>query len=222
MVFKPHGLPTAPLREDETHTLLGWYLVRFPEAAAVAGKKNIEHGLIHRLDTPTEGLVLIAKNQAAYDKFQEAQSGDLIRKTYQALCDLEGGNDAWKLVGGLPHTIQSRFRAWGPGGREVRPVFEGDRRYESAGRDYTTILEALDLSLPGKALCRCSLTRGYRHQVRAHLASLHIPIEGDSLYNRLNASAEPENAAAPVLALSAVSITFPDPDSSASITISLP
>lgn len=222
VVFKPHGMATAPLREEERTTLLAWYLALVPGAAGVIGKKSIERGLVHRLDTPTEGLVLIAKTQKAYDSFQEAQNADQIRKTYRALCDLDEEAETRLMIDNLPFSIESRFRSWGPGGREVRPVFPDDRRFDGSGRDYQTIVEAIDLSLPGKALCRCSLSRGYRHQVRAHLASRHMPIQGDSLYNKRYVPGDTAIEVLTVLALSAVGITFPDPDTRSSITISLP
>ncbi len=201
IAFKPHGMPTAPIREGEGGTLLSWYLERVPEAASVSGKKEMERGLIHRLDTPTEGLVLIAKTQETYDFFKEAQEGDSILKRYTALCDRMGG----ELPENLPYEIISRFRAWGPKGREVRPVFPGDRRFEEAGRDYRTLLESAESAASGRILCVCTLTRGYRHQVRAHLASQGFPIHGDPLYNPAPGGK--------VLMLSATGLEFPDPDS---------
>ncbi len=220
VVFKPHGMPTAPLRDGEHGTLLAWFLALAPEAASVRGKKIVEHGLIHRLDTPTEGMVLIAKDQSAYDALQESQNADLIRKTYRALCDHERRAELERIVKGLPLSIESRFRPWGPGGREVRPVFPADRRYDGAGRDYRTVLESVEISEDEGVRCTCELTRGYRHQVRAHLASLGLPIQGDDLYNRLHS--ENDTGSKGILALSAVGLSFPDPNSKATITIWLP
>ena len=67
VLYKPRGMPTAPLSENEEGTLVSWFLKRCPEAALVKGKKDIEAGLVHRLDTATSGLVLMAKNQESYD-----------------------------------------------------------------------------------------------------------------------------------------------------------
>jgi len=219
-VFKPHGMPTAPLRAGENGTLLAWFLALAPEAASVRGKKSVENGLIHRLDTPTEGLVLIAKDQSAYDALQESQNADLIRKTYRAICDPESRAELDRIVKGLPLAIESRFRAWGPGGREVRPVFPADRRYDAAGRDYRTVLVSAEFTEGEGVRCACELTRGYRHQVRAHLASIGLPIQGDDLYNRRYTGSD--TGSLRILALSAVGLSFPDPITKAPITISLP
>ena len=58
---------------------------------------------------------------------------------------------------------------------------------------------------------RCRLSRGYRHQVRAHLAALGLPIAGDPLYAPQGAEAQPESAQVG-LQLYAVSLEFPDPE----------
>ncbi len=85
VVYKPPHLPTAPLRENEEHTLVHWFLSgQDAEARAVHGKKAIEAGLLHRLDTETRGLVLFAKTQACYDFLQEAQNKETITKEYYA------------------------------------------------------------------------------------------------------------------------------------------
>jgi 23S rRNA pseudouridine1911/1915/1917 synthase len=190
---KPHGMPSAPLTAGEEGTLLGWFLERCPEAACVAGRKTIECGLLHRLDTGTSGLVLVAKTQGAFDCLLEAQTRGAIRKSYYAFCTraAPAAGDATLLPGVLvpPLVVRSRFRAFGPGRREVRPLFAGQRGYEEAETDYETAIdgfEALeDPSAQEKALygISCTLLRGYRHQVRAHLASLGFPLAGDPLYN---------------------------------------
>ena len=55
---KPHNMPTAPLSENEKETALNSVLELFPEGRCVFGKKPVEHGLVHRLDTATHGLFL--------------------------------------------------------------------------------------------------------------------------------------------------------------------
>lgn len=211
IVYKPHGMPTAPLAEGQPGTLLYWYLQQVPEAAAVRGKKAIERGLIHRLDTPTEGLVLIAKTQETYESFQHSQEQDRITKQYEAVCDSAARLD----MRDIPRKIESRFRSWGPGAREVRPVFRNDLRFAGAGRDYVTLLESCFSLEDGRLRCVCSLTRGYRHQVRTHLASIGLPIVGDALYNPRYRDLPREDLSGNdiMLLLCATGLIFPDPDS---------
>ena len=208
--------------------------------AQVRGKKAIEAGLLHRLDTDTRGLVLFAKDQKVYDFLAARQEAGQIIKTYCAFVEPSlsrameySGYDfdatelsmlkelsaaqgqvivQERIAAQLPLTLESQFRNFGPGAKRVVPVFPGSRHYKKDGRLYTTVIEAADI-LPSPPLIRvrCRLSRGYRHQVRAHLAAAGLPIVGDPLYAPQGAEAPPE-AAQVSLQLYAVSLAFPDPE----------
>ncbi len=232
--------------------------------AQVRGKKAIEAGLLHRLDTDTRGLVLFAKEQAVYDFLAAQQEAGQMIKTYCAfvepspsrameyngygfgateLSTLKGLSDAQRgiaaqeqvvvqewIAAQLPLTLESQFRNFGPGAKRVAPVVSGSRHYKKDGRLYTTVIETIDIlpspidgndtvpetvceSLSPPPLIRlcCRLSRGYRHQVRAHLAAAGLPIVGDPLYAPQGTEAPPE-AAQVSLQLYAVSLAFPDPE----------
>lgn len=135
-----------------------------------------------------------------------------------------------RIAAQLPLTLESQFRNFGPGAKRVAPVVSGSRHYKKDGRLYTTVIETIDIlpspidgndtvpetvceSLSPPPLIRlcCRLSRGYRHQVRAHLAAAGLPIVGDPLYAPQGAEAPPE-AAQVSLQLYAVSLAFPDPE----------
>ena len=69
IIYKPKNIPSAPLTIDDNNNALSMALHFFPEIKNVVGKKQIEYGLIHRIDTSTDGLLLIATTQQAYDFF---------------------------------------------------------------------------------------------------------------------------------------------------------
>ena len=268
VVYKPPHLPTAPLRADERNTLVYWFL-HSPEVqkqsaeyglrsreAQVRGKKAIEEGLLHRLDTDTRGLVLFAKDQAVYDFLAARQEAGQMIKNYCAFVEpnrvpeidngygfgatelsmLKERSTAQKgiaaqeqvvvqerIAAQLPLTLESQFRNFGPGAKRVVPVFPGSRHYKKDGRLYTTVIEAADI-LPSPPLIRvrCRLSRGYRHQVRVHLAAVGLPIVGDPLYAPQGAEAQPESGQVS-LQLYAVSLAFPDPENPRqSIRVALP
>ena len=201
--------------------------------AQVRGKKAIEAGLLHRLDTDTRGLVLFAKEQAVYDFLAARQEAGQIIKTYCAFVEPCRPDAAVHRIA----AVESQFRNFGPGAKMVAPVFPGSRQYKKDGRLYTTVIEALEeLPLPVEELrlsvdipppspvdvsastsplirVRCRLSRGYRHQVRAHLASIGLPIVGDPLYAPQKAETVrgAENRGVG-LQLYAVKLEFPDPE----------
>ncbi len=204
VVDKPSGLPSAPLHEGDDSALTRM-MARFPEIASVQGRKLVERGLVHRLDTATSGLLLIAANQDFYDRIIAEQEAGRFVKSYAADCDacFQAAPVAGFPGRPLPADFQtafasgissvplrelkmeSRFRPWGPHGREVRPVTAesglASQRKASPGSYQTAI--RLEFLSDGTCRAFCRIHRGYRHQVRCHLAWLGFPVKGDVIYN---------------------------------------
>ena len=217
VIYKPKGLPSAPLSADDKNNALSQALEAFPELAQVQGKKEIEYGLLHRLDTATDGLMVIAATQECYYFLCNEQREGRFIKYYQAQCNINPDNA--KLLGGFPDTpatkqsliIQSYFRPYGPGRKEVRPVTEASCKaaLSKLGKQklYSTQIEIISLNeSSGTAITECRITEGYRHQVRCHLAWAGYPVAGDSLYNYLDIK-KAEN----ILKFSATKISFEYP-----------
>ena len=134
VIYKPHNLPSAPLSSEDKFNALYQASELFPEINSVSGKKPVEKGLIHRLDTVTSGLVLIATEQSFYEKLLEIQAEDRFIKYYRAECDI--CNDNADTLDGFPPFVvsgdsegckdivytKSWFRPYGDGHKEVRPV----------------------------------------------------------------------------------------------------
>ena len=87
VLHKPSDLPSAPLNENDTDNAFYECAKLFPELLIVHGKKQCEHGLLHRLDTATNGLLVIAASDEAYTALQLSQQNGLFEKTYTAVCD---------------------------------------------------------------------------------------------------------------------------------------
>ncbi len=193
IIDKPSGLASAPLSEGEDSAFTQTAML-FPILYDVEGKKTVEHGLLHRIDTATRGLLLIASNQQFYDYLYESQQKGLFVKQYSAeiqrvsaeyqldgFCSYENKVDDEELLLGVE--IQSFFRAYGPKGKSVRPVSStaGKAALKKSGTElYTT-----KIKYDGDNKVVCSIKKGYRHQVRCHLAWIGYPIKGDNLYNPL-------------------------------------
>jgi 23S rRNA pseudouridine1911/1915/1917 synthase len=210
VVDKPAGLPSAPLSEaDAAPNALRLIAGEFPGVMRVRGRKAAEHGLVHRIDTEASGLLLFALTQEAYDFFADEQRHGRFRKSYTAFCHRLP--DTASRLGGFPpapadvvrggFVCRSRFCPWGRGRREVRPVTADSApavRKKAGAAVYETAVSALsiaenappqqaqpDSAADGGAVYRLAAetARGFRHQVRCHLAWRGFPVIGDTLYH---------------------------------------
>jgi len=220
VVFKPPRMHCAPLatQSGAGDTLLDWYAATFPRVTELRGRKKGEGGLVHRLDFETNGLVLFAKNQRSLDHLMALQTGGNFVKEYSAVCQgtapalpsfppAPAGFDG--RTGFVPGSyIESFFRPFGPGRKQVRPVPDagGGETASDRGARYRTEL----VGVSGQGLCgggsvgfAVRLRRGFRHQVRCHLAWIGFPILNDPLYGR--------EAAEGFMALRACGLFFDDP-----------
>lgn len=207
---KPAGMHTAPLVRGDTGTLLELVLDAFPEIGALPGIKPVEPGLVHRLDRETSGLVVVARTAGAFESLRHAFASEAVRKDYAAACAPTGAAGAEdEGLGPRPLRMESRFAPYGPGRRMVRAVLSGERsaRLLAAASPALYATEARVMNRRGgRALVRAWILRGFRHQVRVHLAFLGFPIFGDPLYG----VAAPQGSA-PRMYLHAGRIELPHP-----------
>ncbi|MFA6688812.1 MAG: RNA pseudouridine synthase [Sphaerochaetaceae bacterium] len=233
VVDKPAGLPTVPLKKDPPgkRTLLGDLASLYPEILSVQTQRPWEGGAVHRLDTATSGLVVVARTASAWRALSAAQRAGLYTKEYAALSagpPTDGGGfrdgfppfpyDDPAALGGCAVRIGSLFRPWGEGRKAVRPVGRdaADTILKKSSPTWyvTEVCYAGDeafRAIPCKRFV-CRLSAGFRHQVRCHLAWAGWPLAGDSLYGGVEADR---------LGLRAFAIRFPDPDTTASVEFRL-
>lgn len=203
VAVKKAGVHSAPLKADDADSALSFVAQNFPQVLTVQGKKAVEGGLIHRIDYDTAGLLLFALNQDFYNHIMAYQDEGLFKKGYVARCHYD--SRCTELLGGFPPlpvsldfsadhqvcTVESSFRAFGPGRKQVRPVTEQSGKFSQrkagGSKQGSSPIYATELSITkthGKNfVVEASITKGYRHQVRCHLAWCNLPILADPLYN---------------------------------------
>ena len=121
---------------------------------------NVYLGLVHRLDRPVGGIMVLAKTSKAAGRITEAIKNHEFQKTYLAvLCGkLEGA--------GILEEIE----------KENRTVVDAAGKY--AKLEY----EVIDYQ-DNKTLVKINLITGRSHQIRVQFASRHLPLWGDQKYN---------------------------------------
>lgn len=173
---KAPGVPVAPTRASAVGTLLH-------ALARRSGRSLREIHPVHRLDTPTSGVVLVALDAAAAGFLGRALQEGRVRKTYVARVagrpEHETGEWSWPL-------------------REESPGFV---RVDSGGKPALTRYRVVR-GEGGTALLELEPVTGRTHQLRVHAARAGCPILGDRKYGG------PE---APRLMLHAWRIAFPLP-----------
>ena len=180
VIDKPVGLLVHADGKTEATTVVDWFLARCPDAQGVgeqandqAGNELDRSGIVHRLDRETSGVMILAKNQKAYEHLKYQFHERLVLKEYRAL--VYGRiNDRWGTINR-------------PIGRSVK-----DHRRRSAERGAKGVLrEAItDFERIGMgefndepfSYVKLFPKTGRTHQLRAHLRAIDRPIVGDTLY----------------------------------------
>jgi tRNA pseudouridine32 synthase/23S rRNA pseudouridine746 synthase len=179
VVDKPHFLATMPRGGHVAQTAL----VRLRRSLELT-----QLSPAHRLDRLTAGVLLLTARREVRGAYQTLFAGGLVHKTYLARAAVDPALE-------FPLTLRSRI------------IKERSRlqAFEEAGEpNAETLIEHL-----GDGLYRLSPRTGRTHQLRVHMASLGLPIVGDSLYPNV-IDVAPDDFSRP-LQLLAHSLAFDDP-----------
>lgn len=177
LVFnKPSGLLVHPDGKSKKLSFSEWLPSAFPETLGVGGTvdlavggKTARNGIVHRLDRETSGLIVVARNQKAFDFLQKQFMDRGVSKTYHAF--VYGQMRGEKGVISFPiGRSRSDFRQWNA---------EGDTRGQirPAETEYKTLIARKDFSF-----VEVLPKTGRTHQIRVHFKALGHPVVSDSLY----------------------------------------
>lgn len=160
-------------------------------------EKNIHlerHGIVHRLDKETSGLLLVAKTKTAMENLQAQFKNRIVGKTYLAL--VHGLVIPKKDEINLPITRN-------PFNRMRFGVFVG-------GRESITRYEVIEYINNNYSLLTVFPKTGRTHQIRVHMKHRGYPLVADGLYGGRKTSNQ-DRRWCPRLFLQAASINFIHP-----------
>jgi 23S rRNA pseudouridine1911/1915/1917 synthase len=166
VIDKPAGLVVHPGSGNEAGTLVNGLLARYPELAAVGDPQR--PGIVHRLDKDTTGLLVVARNTAAYDALVTMLGRRQVERLYLAIVwgqpaaphgviDAPLGRSAWRATR-MAVSVE---------GKEARTRYDVRRSF----RDPAPC-----------SLVECRLETGRTHQIRVHLAAIGHSVVGDRDY----------------------------------------
>jgi len=166
-VAKPARLITHSDGRTKEETAEDWFKEKYE--GGLASPKPSGGGYVHRLDRDTSGVLVFAKNAAAYEFLRKAFHDREVQKTYLAF--VYGVSKEKKGVIDFDIGRSRRdFRL-----RSAQPKAKG--RLREALTRFEVVGE-----IQGYSLLKVNPETGRTHQIRVHLKAIHHPIVNDPLY----------------------------------------
>jgi 23S rRNA pseudouridine1911/1915/1917 synthase len=129
---------------------------------------NVFTGVVHRLDRPVSGLVVLAKTSKALERMNEMFREKNVHKIY------------WAIVGFKPLKVEGTLIHWlvKDKAKNISRAFLKEKTEGLRSElDYRILAEK-----KGFYLLEVSPKTGRPHQIRVQLAAMHCPIAGDVKY----------------------------------------
>ena len=161
---KPYNLTVHDAPSVKDATLVDWLKLKNISLSTISGEER--HGIVHRLDKGTSGVMVVAKTNEAHAGLAKQLEDKSMGRYYLAILDLP-------LKENL---IVEKPIARSPNNRLKMAVVETGKTAKSA-------FSKITLSNNEKYdLITCKLFTGRTHQIRVHLGSINRHILGDNLY----------------------------------------
>lgn len=168
VIIKPPGIAVHP-GPTETHSITLAHGIKHRWGLK---DDSLRPGIVHRLDMPTEGLMVIALNSSALWKLSRSFQRREVKKAYLAW--LLACPEPLQGTVNLPikrHRIERKKMTVDPTGRKAITHYRVEQTIVSKkGRKF--------------ALASIDIETGRTHQIRVHMAHYKAPIVGDPQYSR--------------------------------------
>lgn len=164
IINKPSNLTVHDAPSVKDATLVDWLKLKNISLSTISGEER--HGIVHRLDKGTSGVMVVAKTNEAHIGLSKQLEEKSMGRYYLALIDLPLKDNM----------IIDKSIGRNPNNRLKMSCDENGRNAKSA-------FSKITLSSNGKyELIACKLFTGRTHQIRVHLSSINRHILGDNLY----------------------------------------
>ena len=169
VINKPSGLTVHPAPSVKEPTLVDWLKHKGIRLSTISGEER--HGIVHRLDKGTSGVMVVAKNNEAHEALSAQLQDKSMGRFYLAVINPPLKERMVMIDKPIGRSAQNRLKM-----AEV----EGAKAAK-------TLFSHLALSKDEKnELIACKLFTGRTHQIRVHLETFSRHILGDHLYGVKN------------------------------------
>lgn len=163
VINKPKGMVVHPAAGNLTGTLVNGLLYHCKALSVINGVER--PGIVHRIDKDTSGLLVCAKSDEAHKGLSAQLAEHSCTRQYRAVCFYSFKEQQGTVDAPLARDPNNRLRmAIVPGGKRAVTHWRVTEEFQG----FTEI--------------RARLETGRTHQIRVHLASLHHPLLGDTVY----------------------------------------
>jgi len=179
VVDKPAGIVGFPENNPDRKTLINLLIKEFPDLKNVGEAPR--HGIVHRLDKDTSGLLLVAKNNETLFFLQKQFKERKVVKKYIALVNGEIKNEKGEIdtLIGRGQKDRKKQKVYFP----LEPDSKGKRK---AFTEYVVLEKYSDKKENKYSLVEAIPKTGRKHQIRVHFQYLNHPIVGDKIYSFKN------------------------------------
>ena len=150
-------------------TLVDWLKKKSISLSTISGQER--HGIVHRLDKGTSGLIVIAKTNEAHTNLSKQLEDKSMGRYYIAVIDIPLKDDTI-VEAPIYRSANNRLKMGiVPSGKYAKTAFKKlieNKNTQQNSHKYELIT--------------AKLFTGRTHQIRVHLESLNLHILGDTLY----------------------------------------
>jgi 23S rRNA pseudouridine1911/1915/1917 synthase len=185
VIDKPAGLTVHPVKPNQDNTLVNQILAYCPKIKDV-GDDALRPGIVHRLDKDTSGLIIVAKNQSAFEHLKKQFQERKVIKKYLALVMGQVKDEKGviaKAISLSKKDHRKRSALLDDKSKKAWTEYKVLKYYPSTSSGSKNLLpERSKAKSKAYTLLEVYPKTGRTHQIRVHLASLGHPIAGDKQY----------------------------------------
>ena len=171
VINKPAGVLSQNAESSESPSVSDFLVKHYPEIKNV-GEDEMRFGVVHRLDKDTSGVMIVAKNNKAFEFLKDQFKNRKTQKVYLAL-----------VFGNVnpPEGVIDFEIGRSKTNPNMQTVIDTKKKENIKSREAKTVYKTIR-NFENYSLLEVSPKTGRMHQIRVHLKAIGYPVVGDKKY----------------------------------------